>query len=238
MSSAFLRIVSGPREGTSVPLSVSEPVVIGRNRGDLLLDDALVSGSHCRIVHRDGQWVIQDLGSTNGTVVDGRLVQETRLSAGSEIGIGSCRLILFLGDADERPNVAGGQLDIAWLLDDELLPPPEGDSPSDIVGQGLRLPPGMTMAVEVVSGPDTGRVYALTRGSISIGRRTGEVALSDVEVSRRHAFIEVFGRDMIFLRDISSTNGTYHNGRRVDLARIQSGDTIMCGKTVLRLSVR
>ena len=65
----------------------------------------------------------------------------------------------------------------------------------------------------------------------------GEVPLTDVEVSRRHAVVEVFGREMIFLRDLGSTNGTYHNGRRVSISRLQPGDTIGVGKTVMKLKV-
>ena len=59
--------------------------------------------------------------------------------------------------------------------------------------------------------------------------------LNDLEVSRRHSVIEVFGRDMLYVRDLGSTNGTYHNGRRVQVARIRPGDTVGCGKTVMKL---
>jgi pSer/pThr/pTyr-binding forkhead associated (FHA) protein len=61
------------------------------------------------------------------------------------------------------------------------------------------------------------------------------VPLNDVEVSRRQAVVELFGRDMIFLRDLASTNGTYHNGRRVSVSRLRDGDTIGCGKTVMKI---
>jgi pSer/pThr/pTyr-binding forkhead associated (FHA) protein len=63
------------------------------------------------------------------------------------------------------------------------------------------------------------------------------VPLSDIEVSRRHAVIEVFGRRMLFLRDLGSTNGTYHNGRRISVARLRSGDTIGIGRSVLKLRI-
>jgi len=63
------------------------------------------------------------------------------------------------------------------------------------------------------------------------------VPLSDGEVSRRHSVLELFGREMIFLRDLGSTNGTYHNGRRVAIGRLRGGDTIGVGKTVMKLQV-
>ena len=151
MANAFLQIVSGARQGLTVPLKEDAPLVIGRKRGDFILDDPLVSGSHCRILPRDGRWVIQDMGSTNGTMVDGRLVRETTLRAGVEITVGASRMMLYIGDdvpedlVGDRPVLS--QLDIAWLLDEELVEL-RGSSertraPVDIISQDLRLPPGL-----------------------------------------------------------------------------------------------
>ncbi|HMV68010.1 MAG TPA: FHA domain-containing protein [Myxococcota bacterium] len=230
---AFLRVVSGARQGLSIPLRPDQPLLIGRSRGDLLLDDPLVSGAHCRIVSRANKFVLQDLGSTNGTTVDGRRVQESPLRAGSEIVIGTTRLLLFSGEESEDAEGPGAAGKVAWLLDGELA---SGETlgGEDLIGQGLRLPPRFDGRVEVVAGPDVGKIYRFTRGSLTIGRRQGEISLSDVEISRRHAYIEVFGVDMVFLRDVFSTNGTYHNGRRVQVARLVAGDTIGVGKTVMR----
>jgi hypothetical protein len=149
----------------------------------------------------------------------------------------------FAKVSEDKPagETAANQADLAWLLDEELVElGGSGErtrSPADVIGQELRLPPGLNALTEVVAGQDTGKVFRFTRGNINVGRRNGEVPLSDGEVSRRHSVIEVFGRDMIFLRDLGSTNGTYHNGRRILVARLRSGDTIGVGKTVLKLHV-
>ena len=155
--------------------------------------------------------------------------------------------MLFIGLSDSsvdqgtRPGAGGTQLEIAWLLDEELVElrgsPDRTRSPADVIDQDLRLPPGMNAVVEVVAGQDAGKVYRFTRGNVTIGRRLGEVPLSDLEVSRRHSVIEVFGREMNFLRDLGSTNGTYHNGRRVNVSRLRTGDTVGIGRTVLKLQV-
>jgi pSer/pThr/pTyr-binding forkhead associated (FHA) protein len=225
---------------------VDQPLHVGRKRGELLLDDPLVSARHCRIAWDADGWVLQDLGSTNGTLVDGRLVRDVRLEPGAEITIGGSRLVLFVGDDDPAtrtsdPRSSSTHLDIAWLLDEELVElRGSGErtrTPGDVIGQDLRLPPGLNAVLEVVAGQDAGKVFRFTRGNITVGRRQGEVPLSDVEVSRRHAVIEVFGREMIFVRDLGSTNGTYHNGRRVSVSKLQSGDTVGCGKSVMKLQV-
>lgn len=248
MPTAFLKIVSGARQGLNVPLAEGEPLVIGRKRGDLLLDDPLVSGAHAQLLPREDGWVIQDMGSTNGTLVDGRLVREAALRPGSEIAIGSSRLVLFIGLAESSvdPGQAARpasrpQAEIAWLLDEELAESRGGAertrSPADVIDQDLRLPPGLNAVVEVMAGVDAGKVYRFTRGNITIGRRHGEVPLSDLEVSRRHSVVEVFGREMIFLRDLGSTNGTYHNGRQIVISRLDDGDTIGVGRSVMKLRI-
>lgn len=247
MVRSFLKVVAGNREGVNVPLSEKEPLRIGRKDADLQLDDPLVSGRHCQITWRNGEFLLQDLGSTNGTMVDGRLVREVVLRPGNEISVGGTRMILFTGapeataESEEAVAGGGGPLDIAWLREEELVElPGAGErtrSPADVIGQDLRLPPGLNALVEVVAGQDTGKVFRFTRGNVNVGRRTGEVPLSDGEVSRRHSVIEVFGREMIFLRDLGSTNGTYHNGRRITVSRLKSGDTVGVGKTVLKLQV-
>lgn len=246
MGKAFLQILSGARQGLNVPLDDGTTLVIGRKKGDLLLEDPLISGRHCQITHRDGKFMLRDLGSTNGTLVDGRMVHEVQLKAGSEVSVGGSRMLLYVGD--EAPDEGGeaarptsSHLDIAWLLDEELVElrgtGERTRTQADVIGQDLRLPPGVNATVEVVAGQDAGKVFRFTRGNVAIGRRQGEVPLSDVEVSRNHAVIEVFGREMIFLRDLGSTNGTYLNGRRVSVARLANGDTVGCGKTVMKLAV-
>lgn len=246
MSEAFLQFVSGPKMGQSVPLSRTSPVTFGRKRGDVTLDDPLVSGRHCSVSFNEGSWWVHDLGSTNGTLLDGKMIKSSKLPPGTELTIGGCRLVLYVGEEDPAlgssdPTGAVVQLDIAWLLDEELVElRGSGErtrSPGDIIGQDLRLPPGLNAVIEVVAGQDAGKVFRFTRGNVTMGRRQGEIPLSDVEVSRRHAVIEVFGREMIFLRDLGSTNGTYHNGRRVSVSKLQSGDTVGCGKTVMKLQI-
>ncbi|MCB9745645.1 MAG: FHA domain-containing protein [Alphaproteobacteria bacterium] len=246
MPRAFFKIVAGTKQGLNIPLPENGSFVIGRNSGDLIIEDAMVSGQHARIISADGEWKLRDLGSTNGTLVDGRLVREVKLRPGSEVAVGNTRMVLFLETDDEaKEGTPGGanknQLEIAWLLDEELVElkgsAERTGTPADVIGQDLRLPPGVNAVVEVVAGQDAGKVFRFTRGNVTIGRRMGEIPLSDPEVSRRHAVIELFGREMIFLRDLGSTNGTFHNGRKVGIARLRTGDTVGVGKSVMKLQV-
>jgi hypothetical protein len=68
-------------------------LLLGRHhRCDVVLGDLSVSRRHAKLVFRDGHWVIQDLGSTNGTAVNGRRVGRCELRPGDRLLIGAARL--------------------------------------------------------------------------------------------------------------------------------------------------
>jgi ABC transport system ATP-binding/permease protein len=66
---------------------------IGRApRADFVIDAALVSRLHCRIVGRDQTLDVEDLSSTNGTFVNGKRVAKARLSSGDRLKVGRIEL--------------------------------------------------------------------------------------------------------------------------------------------------
>jgi pSer/pThr/pTyr-binding forkhead associated (FHA) protein len=67
---------------------------VGRaSRSDFILDAALVSRIHCRLVTADsGELVVEDLDSTNGTFVNDRRVRRATLSAGDRLRVGRVEL--------------------------------------------------------------------------------------------------------------------------------------------------
>jgi len=241
MSASFLKILSGPRNGLNIPLKDS-PIVIGRKKGDIIINDPLISGSHIKIYPSNGTWWVEDLQSTNGTMINGRLSQRGKLYPGTEVTIGNSKIVLFVGSKSNQTHIKEQQDSnknqeiIAWLLEEEKHDYNK-DVAADIISNDLRLPPNLKAKIEVVAGEDSGKSFALNTGSITVGRRYGEIPLADVEISRKHAIIELFSKDMIFLRDMFSTNGTFHNGRRITSAKLQNGDTIGLGRSVLRLRI-
>jgi len=66
------------------------PVTVGAHaHNEVVLEDRFVSGFHCRLHQRDGRVWVKDLGSTNGTIVDGARIAEAEVSAGSTLRVGS-----------------------------------------------------------------------------------------------------------------------------------------------------
>ncbi|MBN1772393.1 MAG: GGDEF domain-containing protein [Deltaproteobacteria bacterium] len=86
---SLLVVLSGSAVGTLVPLDISE-LTFGRDPGcDVRLGDDGVSRRHARLVAQpDGAWQLEDLGSTNGTTVNGELIERRMLQEGDRILFG------------------------------------------------------------------------------------------------------------------------------------------------------
>jgi pSer/pThr/pTyr-binding forkhead associated (FHA) protein len=84
-----LAVVEGTLAGTTLPLEDS-PITIGRgDDATLVISDDYVSTRHARLSPRDGAWVIEDLGSTNGTFLDRHRVTSVEpVAVGVPIRIG------------------------------------------------------------------------------------------------------------------------------------------------------
>jgi pSer/pThr/pTyr-binding forkhead associated (FHA) protein len=94
---AFLQIISGEAEGQRFEIGQKE-LTIGRSPENVIaLDDASASGRHCKVVRDADRYWVQDVGSTNGTRVNGAPVGKVRLSPKDIIKIGETE-ILFDGE--------------------------------------------------------------------------------------------------------------------------------------------
>jgi FHA domain len=72
-----------------------DDLLLGRHLScDIVLDDLSVSRRHARLRFRDGHWVLQDLQSTNGTLVNRAPVARCQLLPGDEVHVGTMRLIV------------------------------------------------------------------------------------------------------------------------------------------------
>jgi pSer/pThr/pTyr-binding forkhead associated (FHA) protein len=74
--------------GDPIPLTKAE-IIVGRRPGtDIRLDFENISGKHCKLRFANGLWMVRDLGSTNGTTVNGSLLSsEQSVMPDEELGI-------------------------------------------------------------------------------------------------------------------------------------------------------
>jgi pSer/pThr/pTyr-binding forkhead associated (FHA) protein len=84
-----LLITAGDKAGYQLKLDHRE-ITIGRSENsDLVIDDEFASTNHARLVKNNDEWTLQDLGSTNGTFIDGvRVTTPVPFKLGSEVRIG------------------------------------------------------------------------------------------------------------------------------------------------------
>src|ERR1700676_3208990 len=99
MNTVTLQVLEGVDKGR-VFRDLPTPLTIGREEGNVLrLNDERVSRFHAKIQSDNGEIILTDLESTNGTRVNGNVIQIRRLRAGDQIGLG--RSILLYGSDQE-----------------------------------------------------------------------------------------------------------------------------------------
>jgi hypothetical protein len=103
-----MRFISGKYQGGEFPLAASSEVIVGRSSDlDMVLVEDMVSRRHAKITVASDQVTIQDLGSTNGTFVNGERIKRANLNDGDRVLIGTS--IIKLVTTDAAPAAAAAQ---------------------------------------------------------------------------------------------------------------------------------
>jgi hypothetical protein len=101
----MLVVVRGPNAGARFLLD-RETTTVGRHPdSQIFLDDVTVSRRHAEFVRSERGITVRDLGSLNGSYVNGERVDERSLGTGDEVQIGRFKL-LYVGDGGEGPGSA------------------------------------------------------------------------------------------------------------------------------------
>lgn len=135
MSSSYTLSITTP-QGTRTQSFTQARLVLGREVGDIVLNDPLASSTHAEIVFANGQATLRDLGSTNGSYVDGQRITEVALTPGVIVQFGNSHVQLVAG-AEERGHtmVAG----TAVRPPARPAPAPQGSPPAKSGGPGLKI---------------------------------------------------------------------------------------------------
>lgn len=105
----WLEVLDGPQAGRRVGLSAAQ--LLGRGPdAPFRVDDPHLSRRHARFSCSGGAMVVEDLGSKNGTLRNGRRLEKgpNALAPGDEIAAGATRLRLVPPDGEERADTPGG----------------------------------------------------------------------------------------------------------------------------------
>ncbi len=261
------KLVISDDEGkqTTVPL-VRDEVTIGRKEGNTIrLTERNVSRRHARLQKQNGNYLLQDLGSYNGIVINGqRLLDSQSLKHGDQILIGDYKLAILeeaTSQIQAPPPSSNGVHDTL-----EAIPPaappaskpasnPPMHVPSASPTQRISAPPlapPPTAAAVVEQVPEEIRAlrlvflapagapapFALDRLPIILGRsEVADISLPFSSISREHARLSVQGGALV-IEDLGSSNGVTVNGEKQPRAALEPGDQVALGVVEFRVARR
>jgi len=224
-------------EGKTVAVPLTrEEITIGRTDGNTIrLTEQNVSRKHARLTLRGGVLRIEDLGSYNGTSLNGSALSGvSTLKDGDVILIGDYRL----GIQEERPGQST-QSSSQSMESAPAVPPVE----ETLEGQPT-IPISTLAAQTAFSEPParlvvasrfmSGTEFILDRPSYVVGRTPeNDIILNHKSISRHHAKI-VREENRYVILDLESANGVRVGGVEHDRVELQSGDVIELGEVRLR----
>ena len=187
--------------------------MIGRVNGDILLQDPLCSSTHAELLLEGATLRLRDLGSTNGTLLEGKPVTDLVWLPGTKVQIGGHELTLE-------------DLSAAPLLG------PKGTLVVDKEVMAAAPEPSYFLIIHAPDQPP--RTEEIFRARTVIGRAEGDIVLPDVRCSSTHAEILFDGAE-VRLKDLGSTNGTKHGQDRITEWLWQPGDVLEIASFKLEL---
>jgi pSer/pThr/pTyr-binding forkhead associated (FHA) protein len=203
-------------------LHEGDTVQLGRGPdNDVVLRRTHISRHRAAITWREGAFAVADLGSTNGTQVDGEVVTQPR--------------VLRDGNIFRLPGV-----ELSFY---ELRQPVPALAEEEEVDITLTIPADAAQPrLIITAGPQEGREISLRAGKMLIGRATTkldwDIALQDRAISRPHAEIESLP-ECCTLTDLDSANGTLVNGETIcEPTALQDGDVLELGEITLLFRAR
>lgn len=174
-----LRFISGKYQGGEYPLEEGRQIVIGRSSDlDMVLVEEMVSRRHAQISMNGGVISIEDLGSTNGTFVNGEKIQRATLREGDRVLVGTSILkVVSVPLEDARTEGSGAARRPAATMQQRTM-----------VGEA----PRMTGNIEEIPLPDLLQLFGTSKKNgvlvIRTETLTGRIYLSTGLVA--HAMIE------------------------------------------------
>jgi ABC-type multidrug transport system ATPase subunit/pSer/pThr/pTyr-binding forkhead associated (FHA) protein len=249
----FVRTSTGKLERIQLTKEVTR---LGREPGmEVVLDAAaaVVSRRHAEIQLRDGQYMLVDLGSFNGTLInDQRITSPTPLYDGDRIQLGMGGPILrFVDPAHPAPAGAQntGQRSVAISSGASPqapipVPVPPVSSPlaAPASAQTMVVKPGSSGSLNqpppAAGGPQPQLLMQVAfngKPQLSVGRAPdNDITLDGLQISNHHARLVNAG-GTITVEDVGSTNGVYVNGARITGRRpLQGRDIVQVGPFVLQ----
>ena len=152
---ACLVVISGIDLGKKYALNRSSTLIGRSPKTDIQLDEDSISRNHAMIVNEGSRVIARDLGSTNGTYVNGiRIRQNQVLKDGDLVRLGSMNFGFFTGAEFRR--VGEPSAEVLRLISEAAIPPtaPMDDMPETVADESKGLPPNLEQTLHFMSGTE------------------------------------------------------------------------------------
>jgi len=197
-------------------------ISIGRDpSSDIQLLEGDISRTHAVIVWNSGGYSIIDK-STNGTLVNGNLIESHRLQPDDIVKIGDWN-ITFKANTDEQARKT--------IIKDI--------SPTKVLKYEAKKKELLTETMELTAVPPQGskKTYTVKNASIGTADSNDIVISTDPYLSSRHCQIKSTDEGFV-LEDINSTNGTFIDDRKIKTAVLSKKCEFTAGRTLFRVQIK
>lgn len=237
---AIAVFTDGSEKGRQFPL-VFTRTVMGRKKGDILIRDLAVSSEHAAVDYRRGVFHVVDLDSKNGTFINEKKIRDQQILLDQDIRLGDSifqiqldpEQFALLVEQQAHPTKQRGLVD---LMQKEFL----ADEVEDTISatkEDKKPTPGVPVKkyikVKVVMKNGKGIKLKYVKSKVLIGREETDLVINDIEVSRKHAYLELQTNNDVVIQDLASANGTFVNGKRINRRMLTPADKIQIGQTLI-----
>jgi len=223
MQSSNFKLILSEETGSPKEFELTRPeIIIGRDPGvDVTIPSAAISRRHARLT-RDGEaYMLEDLGSSNGTYLnDKRLTARLPLMSGDRIRFGKAVTITYLAPTTQATVVRSEPAILAGVMQTMV-----GEEPK--VEFDAAAPPQLSVAIAGGSS----KTHTLTRPVLTIGRvEENDIVIPSPIVSRQHARLERVNGGYKLVVAAEAKNPVFFEGRLLDGSRVlHHGDKIRIG---------
>lgn len=221
-----LTILDGPDTGQEFELKKSE-IILGRDPAcDLVFPSPGVSRRHARIFFEDGEYMIEDLGSRNGTIVNNkRLSNPLSLQDGDNFYLGNAIHLTFTAPHRVADQTKVDELDVTQQvgLEPGLAKTLEGEA----LAEEQAVPPQLIVSI---AGQEP-RTYNLIRARLTLGRASdNDIVVPSPIISGLQATLERSGLVYKLKLNPEATNLIYSQGKPIaDEHFLNDGDVLRVG---------
>lgn len=230
LSDWLIQAQTAPFSGQLFP--VNHPLTIGRDtQCDIAIPMPHISRKHAEVFLEQGVLKVRDLGSANGTFINGEKLAQAELVNGDEVRVDEfCFKVIFAGEASEKQQAAfhTSIRDTKEKVKEAKRHTPKYPTPPEINAQTLDIPVEKAF-FHGKSKSIRGKVYEVESSGSPIGRMLGHhLSRDDSSVSARHVEIYKNGR-FWNIKNNGAANGLLVNGRMTTRATLVEGDEVRIG---------